>query len=128
MKYLLDTHALAWWLINDARLSRRAFAAISDPNNEIIASAVTAWEAANKFRLGKWPDARPLAMDFETTVKAERFSILDISFRHASIGGLLEGDHRDPFDRLLAAQAIVEQVPIISGDRAFGYFGVQSIW
>jgi PIN domain nuclease of toxin-antitoxin system len=128
VKYLLDTHALAWWLLNDPRLSRKAFGVIADPGNEIIASAVAAWEAANKFRIGKWPDAQILATDFKSAVTAERFSILDVTHQHASVGGLLAGPHRDPFDRLLAAQALIERMPILSGDSVFADFGVEAVW
>lgn len=128
MRLLLDTHVLAWWLIQDRRLSRRAAELIADPHNEVWVSAASAFETATKFRIGKWEEVRPLAMAFEPAAEAEGFLMLDISARHASAAGLLPGPHRDPFDRLLSAQALTEGMSLVTTDTMLADFGVQIVW
>lgn len=128
MKYLLDTHALVWWLLDDKRLSRPACTVITHGENEITASAVSAFEIATKHRLGKWPEVAPLSIDFEKHVIAERFSLLPIAPSHALLAGRWPGDHKDPFDRLLAAQANLDALVLISADRAFDGFDIDRLW
>jgi PIN domain nuclease of toxin-antitoxin system len=128
LRALLDTHTLAWWLLDDRRLSEAALQVTADPENEIWVSAVSAFEAATKYRIGKWSDIRDLATSFEAAVLAEGFELLAISAQHASRGGLLEGVHRDPFDRLLAAQSLIEGIPIVTNDPAFAVFGAEVVW
>ena len=125
---MLDTHVLAWWLANDGHLSRQATDTIADTSNEVWVSAVSAFETATKHRLGKWPEARALANAFEAAADAEGFQILDISARHASTAGLLPGLHRDPFDRLLAAQALLEGMSLVTTDRILEEFGIHTVW
>ncbi|MBO0662945.1 type II toxin-antitoxin system VapC family toxin [Jiella sp. MQZ9-1] len=128
MRYLLDTHALAWWLLNDPRLSRAAADAIAEPDHMIAASAASAFEIATKYRLGKWPEIAPIAKNFDALVRAERFSVLAVTAAHALLAGRMPGAHKDPFDRLLAAQATVEDLVVVTVDTAFDGFGVPRLW
>ncbi|HRP79018.1 MAG TPA: type II toxin-antitoxin system VapC family toxin [Aquamicrobium sp.] len=128
MRLLLDTHALVWWLLNDERLSRRANDLISDPGNRIFASAVSAFEMATKHRLGKWPEIGMLAATFEDIVIGQDFAIIPISAGHAARAGMLSGDHRDPFDRFLAAQAQMERLYLLTKDHRLADFRVDTIW
>lgn len=128
MRLLLDTHALIWWLAGDAALSRAADAAIADPGNDIFVSAVTAFEISNKFRLGKLPEAALLANDFVAQVAAEGFSPLPISLAHGVRAGGLLFSHRDPFDRLLIAQALTEAMTLVSNERLFDETAVPRLW
>lgn len=126
---LLDSHALFWFVAGDRRLSGTACAAIEDPANSVFVSAVTAWEIANKFRLGKWPEAEPLVRDLVDIMSELRFETLPLSIAHARRGGLLRNAHRDPFDRMLAAQAEIEDMLLVTADPIFGEFSeVQVLW
>ncbi len=127
MPLLLDTHAFAWWALGDRRLSRVASDAIrEDPG--IYVSAVVAWEISGKVRLGKWPEATILAERFFDTVSHYGMMPLPITLQHAHLAGSLTGAHRDPFDRMLAAQAIVEGIPLVTADPAFRSFAVEVLW
>ncbi len=128
MKALFDTHALAWWLLKDERLPVKVYSLVADPENQIWVSSVSAFEMATKFRIGKWPGIGELARNFEIAIRAENFMLLPVNVLHATRGGLLEGAHRDPFDRLLAAQSIVEGMPLVTSDSAFKAFGVEAVW
>ncbi len=128
MRLLLDTHALIWWLAGDDRLSKRAKAAISDEANEVFVSAASAWEISTKHRLGKLPAAGPLAVDFVREVKAQAFEQLPISLEHGQLAGALEGDHRDPFDRMLMAQARAEKMALVSNEVTFDGRGIKRLW
>jgi len=127
LRLLLDTHALLWWLSEDAALPHRARRLIAG-SSDVIVSAVSAWEIATKFRLGRLPTATDLVSDFEGYVARERFQSLAISVGHGVRAGLLPGPHRDPFDRMLAAQAQTEGLPIVSSDAVFDAYGVRRIW
>jgi PIN domain nuclease of toxin-antitoxin system len=128
MRLLLDTHAFLWWLDGNRRLTKRARALISDDANVIFVSAASAWEISTKARLGKLPGAIDVATDLAGIVTAQAFTPLDITILHAQRAGRLPGEHRDPFDRMLAAQAQIEDLPIVSNDAAFAGFGVERIW
>ncbi len=129
MRILFDSHALFWFLQGDARsLSRGARTAIEDAESIVIASAVSAWEFANKYRLGKWPDAARVATTFIQVMKEESIGILPVSAEHAQLAGLLPGSHRDPFDRMLAAQSRIEGMPLVTADPVFKAFGTKVIW
>ncbi len=123
MRVLFDTHALAWWLLDDIRLSVKVRTLIIDPDCEVWVSAVSAFEIATKYRIGKWPEAGAIANNFEAAVTTENFRVLDLTAAHAKMAGLMAGEHRDPFDRLIAAQAMVEKLPVATGDPAFKAFG-----
>lgn len=127
MRLLLDTHALIWALGDSPRLSPRARAVI-DAADMILISAVSAYEICLKHRLGKLPDAAALASNFEQNVAALSAELLPVSIAHAVMAGTLDPSHRDPFDRLLIAQARIERVPIVSNETLFDDFGVERIW
>lgn len=128
MQVLLDTHALLWWLSDDAKLSRRARIVISATSNTVFVSAASAWEIATKVRLGKLPSGVELASDFDGHMEREGFLSLQISVEHAVRAGLLPGEHRDPFDRMLIAQAQAENLQLVSKEELFDGYGVRRLW
>jgi PIN domain nuclease of toxin-antitoxin system len=125
---LLDTHTLLWFVSGDRRLSRGAQAAIVEPENVAYVSAVSAWEIATKHRLGKLPHAGPLATAFHATVTQSGFAVLSITARHGQFAGSLRGDHRDPFDRMLIAQALLRRLRLVSNETIFDQYGVRRVW
>ena len=128
MRLLLDTHALAWWVRDDVHLSSNARDLIADAANEVWVSAVTAFEMALTHRLGKWDEIGVFVDVFEQAVADERFELLPVTTAHALHGARFASAHRDPFDRLLAGQAAVEELVLVTGDRAFDEFGIRTIW
>lgn len=128
MRLLLDTHALLWWWNDDAQLSSRAREAIADRNHEVLVSAASAWEIATKQRLGRLPGVPRLASDYDRLVADDGFHSLPVSAEHAWRAGSAVGAHRDPFDRMLAAQAEAEQLVLVTCDGAFAGFPVQTLW
>jgi len=128
MRYLLDTHALLWFVAGDDALPDRSRTLIASPAHEMLVSAASAWEVATKFRIGKLPGAALLARNFVDTVAGLGFAPLAITAAAAQRAGGWEIEHRDPFDRILAAQAELERVPLITNDAAFAAFGVQTVW
>jgi PIN domain nuclease of toxin-antitoxin system len=124
---LLDTHALLWWLDNDDRLSANAQKAVEDPSTRVLVSAGSLWEIAIKHRLGKL-NAPNLIRNFQIVFDAEGFIELPISGRHAMRAALLPAKHKDPFDRVLIAQAEIEDVPLVSRDSQFDDYSVRRIW
>src|SRR5438874_1042754 len=119
MRVLLDTHAFLWWLDGDRRLSTRARRTVGNEDNTVLISAASAWEIATKFRIGKLPGAAEVAMDISGCIISQNFEMFDITVLHAQRAGGLPGPHRDPFDRMLAAQAQIENLPIITNDLVF---------
>lgn len=128
MRLLLDTHALIWWLAGDGALSERARVAIADEDNSVAVSAASAMEVATKYRIGKLPDAALLAQDFEAILAGQGFSELPIEVRHARLAGELNIPHKDPFDRLLIAQAQSEDMVLVSNEALFDGFAVKRLW
>lgn len=128
MRILLDTHALLWGVIADPSLSRKAEAAMAALDNEVFVSAASVWEIATKFRLGKLPHADRLLHSLEPSLTRLGFRGLPISLEHARRAGLLPGDHRDPFDRLLVAQAQTEDLVLVSNERLFDVWKVRRLW
>ena len=128
MRLLLDTHALLRWLSGDAQLSLEARRAITNRRHDILVSAASAWEVATKHRLGKLPGAGPLAVDFEREVLRHGFIDLPMSMSHAQSAGALAGAHRDPFDRMLVAQALEEKLALVSNETLFDDYGVTRVW
>ena len=128
MRLLLDTHALLWWLDGDRSLTRKARAAVADEDNIIFVSAASAWEITTKARLGKLPGADAVASDVGGAVSSQGFSSLDISMRHAQRAGRLPGAHRDPFDRMLIAQAQLDDLTLVSNEGLFDSYGVSRLW
>ena len=128
MHVLLDTHALLWWLSDDPALTKSARTVIADTNNLILVSSASAWEIATKVRLGKLPSAADLVADFAAQLGREGFEPLTISWPHAVRAGLRPGPHKDPFDRMLIAQAQAEHIPIVSNEAVFDSYGVRRVW
>ncbi|MGH6993524.1 MAG: type II toxin-antitoxin system VapC family toxin [Caulobacteraceae bacterium] len=128
MRLLLDTHALIWWLAGDRALSRFARAAIENPSNAILVSAVSAFETATKHRLGKLPEADELVFRFAETIRGQGFEPLPITLTHALEGGRLDLAHKDPFDRLLIAQARIEDLVLVSNERIFEEAAIERLW
>jgi PIN domain nuclease of toxin-antitoxin system len=109
-------------------LSRRAKTLLSGFDTEVFVSAASAWEVCTKVRLGKLPGAEMFALDFTSRVRAMGFHELPVSVEHGQRAGLLPGDHRDPFDRMLIAQSLAENLPVVSNEKLFDNYGVQRIW
>jgi PIN domain nuclease of toxin-antitoxin system len=128
MRLLLDTHALLWWFSDDDALSAAARRLIERASNSVLVSAASAWEIGTKVRLGKLPGAEDLAADFAGYLARERFESLGISAEHGIRAGLLPGPHKDPFDRMLAAQCHAENLPLISNDSIFDSYKVRRMW
>jgi PIN domain nuclease of toxin-antitoxin system len=128
MRLLLDTHTLLWWLTEDSALPASARKLIANKNHDVLVSAASAWEIATKVRLGKLPMAIDLAHDFTAYLERERFETLAVSAEHGIRAGLLPGPHKDPFDRMLIAQALAENLSIVSNDVVFDGYGVKRVW
>lgn len=128
MRLLIDTHTLLWWLTDDPSLPASARKHLERAGNTVLVSSASAWEIATKFRIGKLPDASDFLADFGGYLARERFEALPISTDHAVRAGLLPGPHKDPFDRMLIAQAQAENVPILSNDVAFDTYSVRRLW
>lgn len=125
---LLDTHALLWWLAQPERLSPAAHGAIADPDNLVHVSAASGWEIATKVRLGKLPAASELLNDLPQLLAAQGFELLPISLVHGLHAGGYPMAHRDPFDRLLAAQAELAGLTLVSLDPALKAFPCCLLW
>jgi PIN domain nuclease of toxin-antitoxin system len=128
VRLLLDTHTLIWWLAGDRQLPDAARKAIADDQNEVYVSAVSAWEVATKARIGKLPNAMLLAQNFATEIAQQDFLPLAISVEHGQRAGNLPGQHRDPFDRMLIAQAQAENLVLISNEAIFDQYGISRLW
>lgn len=128
MRALFDTHTLLWWFSDAPLLSQPAREIIADTSNTLLASAASAWELSIKFHSGKLRKAADLMTNFSRRVEMEGFQLLPISAEHAIRAGLLPGFHKDPFDRMLIAQAQAENAPIISNDVVFDAYGLRRLW
>ena len=128
MRVLLDTHTLICAKISPGSLSRQVAEIMADPLNEIFVSAATAWEIATKIRLGKLPGADSLERDFLETMEDSGYTLLPIEAESALRAGRLIADHGDPFDRIIAAQALAMDIPVLSTDTKLDLFGVRRLW
>jgi PIN domain nuclease of toxin-antitoxin system len=128
MRFLLDTHTLLWCFNGSRSLSPRARLLIEDGSNEILVSAASGWEIATKVRLGKLPTGEGLVQELDRYLAQLGCDALPISLDHAVRAGRLPGEHRDPFDRMLIAQAQTENLAILSNDRIFDEYHVERIW
>jgi len=128
MRLLLDTHAFLWWLAGDKRMTSRSRAAIADEANDIYVSAASAWEVATKVRLGKLQGAEFIAQEFGEHLALQGFTGLDITVEHGQRAGNLPGPHRDPFDRMLIAQAQAANLTVVSNEAVFDRYGVVRLW
>ena len=128
MRVLLDTHTFLWFLLEDPQLSTTASDVIVDPTNDIEVSPATYWEIAIKISLGKYELPEPYDIFIEREIATNDFRILPIEPKHTVVLTTLPFYHRDPFDRLLIAQARVEAIPILSVDTAFDAYPVTRVW
>lgn len=128
MKLLLDTHTLLWAVLSPTSLSRKAARIIADETNLVLVSAASAWEIATKVRIGKLPGAEILEKNFLDAMDAAGYALLPIDAADALRAGRLTGEHRDPFDRMIAAQAIARDIPVLSNDTRFDAFDLRRIW
>lgn len=128
MRLLLDTHALLWWLTGDDALSAAAKAAMTDAGNGIFVSAASTWEITTKYRIGKLSGVAAIVGDLDGSIAGQGFVGLPISLRHGQVAGALPGPHRDPFDRVLIAQAMIENLVLVSNEQPFDFYGVARLW
>lgn len=125
---MFDTHALLWTLLDSPKISKIARDAIMSDSNELVISAVSVMEIALKHRLGKLAEATPFLRGGKLALQGFDFSPLVITFDHAGVAGSLDIVHKDPFDRLLIAQSLIEEIPLLSNEQIFDGFGVRRIW
>ena len=128
MNVLLDTHALIWFVAGSELLPVAVRRVIEDESNGVYVSAVSAMEITTKYRLGKLPSAALLAVDFERIIGERGFQSLPITVGHAERAGSMDIPHKDPFDRLLIAQALIEHMPLVSNETVFDGFGAARLW
>ena len=122
---LLDTHIFLWWLFDDSRLPARIKKYMQNIDNPVYVSAASVWEIATKFRLGKLPEASSVALNIPEWIIKAGFQSLDITPEHAQLAGSWDIPHRDPFDRILAAQSKIENLPLCSIDKAMILFPIK---
>ena len=128
MKLLLDTHAFLWYALDDPSLSATAETLIEDPANDKFISPATYWELAIKISVGKYTLVGPYEDFLKRGIDGNGFIVLPIEWRHTACLTNMPFHHRDPFDRIMIAQASVEQMPIVSNDAQFDAYGVQRFW
>jgi PIN domain nuclease of toxin-antitoxin system len=125
---LLDTHAFLWFALNDPQLSATARSHIMDPANVKFISPASYWEIGIKMSVGKYSLTVPHDVFFDAAIASNGFVILDIRPRHTAVVATLPFHHRDPFDRLIIAQAIVEDMPLLSVDPTLDAYPIRRIW
>lgn len=128
MRLLLDTHTFLWWVADAPQIPARARQAIAQPRNECLVSLASCWELAIKLSLGKIEISGTLERFMPSQLSANGFREMPIEIRHAARVARLPFHHRDPFDRLLVAQALEEDLTIVSADPVFRRYGVKRIW
>lgn len=128
MRLLLDTHAFIWWLAGSELLPQSARHSIANESNEKLVSAASAWEITTKHRLGKLPSAEAVALDVAGAIASQDFHELAITVDVAARAGALPGPHRDPFDRMLIAQALSGNLVLVSNEPLFDQYGVRRLW
>jgi PIN domain nuclease of toxin-antitoxin system len=128
VRHLLDTHSLLWYTLADPKLSGAAKALILDPANDILISPASYWEIAIKVSIGKLTLHQPYEDFIDVCLNKYRFTILPVEPKHTAALITLPFHHKDPFDRLLIAQAIVEGIPIISGDPILDSYPIKRLW
>ena len=128
MSFLLDTHAFLWAVMQPGELSTRVRKLLENPATDIVVSAASAWEIATKYRLGKLPSATPIVADIDDVARQLGARWLAVNHRHAIRAGAYSLTHKDPFDRMLAAQSELENLPLVSKDRALRKFRIEQVW
>lgn len=124
---LLDTHVFLWWLFDDGRLPVRLRDRLADAAQRVFVSSASVWEIATKHRLGKLPQAHEVAADVPAWITRAGFTPLPISPQHAQLAGAWAHAHRDPFDRMLAAQATIEGLLVATDDAMLASFGIDVV-
>jgi PIN domain nuclease of toxin-antitoxin system len=127
-RFLCDTHALLFWLLDSKELSKKAKIVLSNPEHQILVSAASIWEIATKVRIGKLPEAAKFAKSPSDWIQKAKFDELPISVRHAQRAGFYAAKHADPFDRMLAAQSEIEKIPLLTRDAALSAFDIERVW
>jgi len=125
---LLDTHIFLWWLFDDNRLPVGIRDAIENIDNKIYVSSASVWEISTKFRLGKLPEAASVARNVTHWIKKAGFQSLSVSPEHAQLAGDWKMSHRDPFDRMLAAQAQIDQMCLATVDKMVRQFPIETMF
>ena len=128
MLLLLDTHAFIWWVSEPAKLPSGALSALADQSNDILVSAVSAWEISTKYHLGKLPSVAAIVDDIAGAIATEGFHELPLTVAQAAQAGALPGPTRDPFDRMLVAQALTGDLTLVSNETVFDGYGVSRLW
>jgi PIN domain nuclease of toxin-antitoxin system len=128
MGLLLDSHTLLWWFTGDSSLSSSARRRITEAEEPVFVSSASAWEIAIKLNLGRLPSAAHLLSNFDRELGLDGFQSLSISAQHGIRAGLLPGPDKDPFDRMLVAQAQAENLAVVSNDKVFDRYGVRRFW
>lgn len=128
MQLLLDTHTFIWWMTNDTALPASTRKMIGDEENSIYLSAATAWEMTIKYKIGKLPVMAGFNADVPSAIEEQGFIELPISIFHGQMAGALDGHHKDPFDRMLIAQALADDLTLVSNDMQFDAYGVTRLW
>ncbi len=128
MRILLDSHAVLWYVDQDQMLSDTAHAAITDPANDLLVSAATIWELAIKAAIGKLSLSQPYRLWMNKAMSDLRASLLPVSIDYADAQAGLPFHHRDPFDRLIIAQSLIEGISVVSADGQFDAYGVNRVW
>lgn len=128
MRLLLDTHSFLWFILDDAQLSSTARKLVADSANDIEISPASYWEIAIKIRLGKYVLPQPYRQFVETQIAVNHFDILPIEPKHTALLTTMPLHHKDPFDRLIVAQALAEETPIVGIDARFDAYGVKRLW
>ena len=128
MKLLLDTHSFLWLVTSDLQLSANALTLIADVNNEVLLSPASYWEVAIKVSIGKYPLSVPFETFFTSALTANNIQILAVEIRHAAVLSALPMHHKDPFDRMIVAQALSESIPVVSIDAGLDPYGITRLW
>jgi len=128
VRLLLDTHTLLWWLLGDSALSQQAHAAIANRSNDVFVSAASAWEIAIKYKQGKLPAAARLVTNLDVIVSGQGFAELPVTIADGETAGMLPLVHKDPFDRMLIAQALLSKLVLVSNEAVFDAYGAARFW
>lgn len=128
MRLLLDTHAFLWWCADDPRLSLSVIDAVSSEENEVYLSVVSGWEIAIKNRLGRLPLPEKPGSFVPRMIERHSLAVLPVNLRHSLLDAELPGLHSDPFDRLLVAQAVLEDMKLVTDDRVVTSYPIRTLW
>ena len=128
MRILLDSHVLVWFVLGNPRCKATTRELISRPETRVFVSAASAWEIATKARMRRWEEGSAIIRNLAVIMTDNDFTALPVSLEHGRVAGLFASPHKDPFDRMLAAQAQIETMPLVTADRMIETFGIETIW